>query len=164
MRSFTRFASVHGDSNTKPRHLSSGSVKDLPVHSVRACMSLRGLCQLFCARFLSHLPGPCGADEHRPLDGQASKTQLARNVRSAVFKQWCAHTLWAATRKQHPRFSNPTISFIPYQDAKPNGGRSVTRTRLARCWNPFIFPCAEAPIYADDKQAMLRFPFSLSSL
>ena len=26
-------------------------------------------------------------------------------------------------------FSNPTISFIPYQDAKPNGGRSVTRTR-----------------------------------
>ena len=26
-------------------------------------------------------------------------------------------------------FSNPTISFIAYQDAKPNGGRAVTRTR-----------------------------------
>ena len=26
-------------------------------------------------------------------------------------------------------FSNPTVSFIAYQDAKPNGGRAVTRTR-----------------------------------
>ena len=26
-------------------------------------------------------------------------------------------------------FSNPTISFIAYQDAKPNCGRAVTRTR-----------------------------------
>jgi hypothetical protein len=40
-------------------------------------------------------------------------------------------------------FSNPTISFIAYQDAKPNGGRAVTRTR-------------RGDSYMDDPRSMLE--------
>ena len=39
---------------------------------------------------------------------------------------WCSRVFESYSEAS---FSNPTISFIPYQDAKPNGGRSVTRTR-----------------------------------
>ena len=36
---------------------------------------------------------------------------------------WSISDVWCS------RVFNPTISFIAYQDAKPNGGRAVTRTR-----------------------------------
>ena len=48
-------------------------------------------------------------------------------------------------------FSNPTISFIAYQDAKPNGGRAVTRTR-------------RGDSYMDDPRSVLEsiyFSFSM---
>ena len=98
----------------------------------------------------------------------------------SISEVWCSRVFESYSEAS---FSNPTISFIPYQDAKPNGGRSVTRTRrgdsymddprsvlesihfsMRRSSNLCGRQAGHAEIPLDDQQAMLRLPFSLSSL